>query len=484
MKLPLPNLFLILILLASINSYFLIPFKLEPNYIPINDGQYIQFLISPYTYLKLGNPIQKIFAYIRLDYTCTFFANNYVPYSDSVYNESYSNTFKNTSLWWWSYSNLKELCKANEVLSLLSNNTVEVSIQLKEIFYTNTHEAVDNKTYPGGVIGLGMSTKEMIYCKPFVELLKNSDINLKKNTFSIRFYNQKYRQNEEKFNGYDGEFLFNIFPHQMDNISFKEEEYKTHKIGGSISEREFKLEFDNIYITLDNNNKIYLKDDKATTIRFNFNLGIITCRDEYFNLTKNYVFNELINESICQVNFYSLSQEDYEQRYYLISCDKKKITQKYKNLNNFYSKFPILCIESKIFNYTFSLNGFELFSDLNNQIIFNIVKDIYGNKNDGWVFGKLFLEKYYFIFDSEDLQIGFYPSNPFGEKIYIEKTGNSALIIKIIIICLCVIICIGLGFLIGKKCYEQKKKRANELKDDDYEYNESKEDKDNKLIED
>ena len=39
------------------------------------------------------------------------------------------------------------------------------------------------------------------------------------------------------------------------------------------------------------------------------------------------------------------------------------------------------------------------------------------------------------------------------------------------------IICIGIGFLSGKKCYDQKKKRANELKDDDYEYNQSKEEK-------
>ena len=65
-----------------------------------------------------------------------------------------------------------------------------------------------------------------------------------------------------------------------------------------------------------------------------------------------------------------------------------------------------------------------------------------------------------------------------------EKTGNYTLVIKIIIICVWVIICIGIGFLSGKKCYDQKKKRANELKDDDYEYNQSKEDKDNKLIED
>ena len=479
---------IILTVTSSVNSYYLIPFKFESINNPLNDEEYLyqQILIQPYTYIKLGNPAQKIFSYFRLDYTCSFFANNFVPYSDSIYNESKSNTFKNTSLWWWGYGGLNDLCKAKEEVNLLKNNKTEVTIELEEIFYSNTNKAEDNNTYPGGVIGLGMSNNELVYCKSFVDLLKNSDKSLDMNSFSVRFYNQKYKKNEEKFNGYDGEFLFNILPHQIDNISFTEADYKTNKIEGSVSDRKFKLEFDNVYIKLNNDSdeKIYLKDNKATTIRFNFNLGIIICREEYFNLTKNYVFNELINENICKENIYSLTSN--QKRYYSISCDKEKIIKKYKNLNNFYSNFPTLYIESKIFNYTFSLNGFELFFELNNQIIFNIVKDINGINADGWILGKIFLQKYYFVFDYSSFQVGFYDSNPFGEKvnkINKKETTNYLVVLKAMIIIICVIVCIVIGFLIGKKFYEQKKKRANEL-NDDYEYNVNKEDNNNKLVED
>ena len=94
--------------------------------------------------------------------------------------------------------------------------------------------------------------------------------------------------------------------------------------------------------------------------------------------------------------------------------------------------------------------------------------------NYPWKFGKLFLKKYFFNFETESKQIGFYvdknenaPNNPDNTNNS-EKTSN---LWKWFLFAGLIILVGILGFFIGNKIKNKnRKKRANELDDEEYEY--------------
>ena len=84
-----------------------------------------------------------------------------------------------------------------------------------------------------------------------------------------------------------------------------------------------------------------------------------------------------------------------------------------------------------------------------------------------WSLGTVFTLNHKFIFNQEEKQIGYYI------KLKEEKIDpkDYIVIIQISVFILLAIILIFLGILIGKKLNKSRKKRANELLDDDYDYN-------------
>ncbi len=87
-----------------------------------------------------------------------------------------------------------------------------------------------------------------------------------------------------------------------------------------------------------------------------------------------------------------------------------------------------------------------------------------------WKLGKLFLQKYFFNFETDSKQIGFYnnlnPTSPNDEQNEPETK------IWIWILWSGIVIVVGVvGFVIGFSIRKKiRKKRANELDDEDFEY--------------
>ena len=107
------------------------------------------------------------------------------------------------------------------------------------------------------------------------------------------------------------------------------------------------------------------------------------------------------------------------------------------------------------------------------------IKILFQRYGGNWVLGKPFLLKYDFMLNPDIKEIGFYSG---VNKDKSKKSKKLVLILVIIGLCA---ICGVLGVLLGKKIYGLKrKKRANEMLDDDYEYfsenQEKKEDENNK----
>ena len=98
--------------------------------------------------------------------------------------------------------------------------------------------------------------------------------------------------------------------------------------------------------------------------------------------------------------------------------------------------------------------------------------------NKIWKLGQIFLKKYQMIFDYDSKTIGFYDKNDnnieitnrYNNSTNTKKENIKSSIVKNIIQYLIFFIIILITFYLGMKIKESRKKRANELKDDDFEY--------------
>ena len=200
-------------------------------------------------------------------------------------------------------------------------------------------------------------------------------------------------------------------------------------------------------------------------------------------------FENLINNHICELELSdktifntSTVFVNTNGSYYMFICNKEK-------MNKFIKDFPTLYFANVDYDYTFELTYKDLFMEIYSNYYFMILfPDNTETKSEyqKWYLGLPFMKQYQFILNTNDNTIGFYKAKNFNdeesENLTEQNKEKSKVWIYILQISI-VIVLIGLGVYIGKLLNKQRKKRANELKDDDYDYIE--EDKNmnkNKLI--
>jgi hypothetical protein len=113
--------------------------------------------------------------------------------------------------------------------------------------------------------------------------------------------------------------------------------------------------------------------------------------------------------------------------------------------------------------------GFDdLFLKIGNKYYFMVIFESY--KNIYWILGYPFFKKYDIVFNEDSKTISYYTNN-----IPEENKGESIALKIVLIIFLALILVAGLivlGYYIGKYKFFTRKRKANELTDDDYEYKE------------
>jgi len=224
-----------------------------------------------------------------------------------------------------------------------------------------------------------------------------------------------------------------------------------------IGENNFYSQFENVYDNSLNVNEfnfwelnirnIYLNDqiisNKKEIVDISIENPLIIGTFEKFEYLKKNFFDQegCYNNGFNYLNydFYSINDEVYLYYFY---CNN--------NVN--ISNFPNIIFSINNVNFTFTYR--DLFYNFNNTNYFLI---LFGTNK--WHFGRLFLKKYKTAFNQEKKIIIF---NMKKKKNNINK--NIIIFILLFIIILCIIIIIQLIYLIPKK------KRANELKDENFEY--------------
>ena len=151
----------------------------------------------------------------------------------------------------------------------------------------------------------------------------------------------------------------------------------------------------------------------------------------------------------------------YNKYYTIFSCD-----------GNYFGKddikqFPRISFIDYRTNLNFSFEGEELFYFRDGRYYLKIYQAT--TKVELIEFGRIFLRKYLTVFDFGNKLISFYKK----EDVKDNKNDGENNLWKILVIVFLgsIISFLIFGIFIGKTIYQKRKKRVNELDDDDYLYN-------------
>lgn len=182
-------------------------------------------------------------------------------------------------------------------------------------------------------------------------------------------------------------------------------------------------------------------------------IPFILLKKEYYRTIKEKIFSQYFEEKIC---------EKYIVEFQLsaISCNKKKFLDKTNNLK----KLPSLNFELKLYDLNITFTPNDLFRIEGDDIYFLIAHHSY--KDSQCTLGSVFLKKYPTVFDVDSKQMKIFKS--------INEDTNYGYWIKILLIIFLSIVLSGIifgfvGLKYGKKIYQPRKNKANEL-DDNYDY--------------
>ena len=472
---------IIFLLIYNCYSYAVFPIKsinkcnekiniLDPNSKSLSNLFILNCLANAiYSEIDIGIPKQTINFLISMKGSSFYLLEGLCPNEiKTFYNYSKSTTFKNTSRCKKNFNRIKSVCDIKEIISffndtnLLSNMTITDTNIAYGKGLSNIKNSKENNIC--GYIGFSLMNRDISNLMDrFLMLLKFNKI-IKEYTWTFHFFdkdnkndlyykisNKKYLENDE----HDGLIIIGHLPHEYDN-NFDEGNYKSIATENRGYLYSWDIKFFEIYFYDVYNQKIKINNFYQGDLDIENNYIIST--KEYFDLIKEKYFDNYINKKICSVEIVEAEKNLYNMNnnfYQVISCDIDSFTEKEMK------KFPDLNFFHLKYNYTFTFNYKELFINYNNRIFF-LIQSL-KNKENYWTFGKLFMKKYQFIFDSNKRTINYYAR----QLNSINKNNKFNYFVFFLIT---IIISILIGIYFGKKIFSKRKKIADEL-NDNYEYN-------------
>ena len=359
-----------------------------------------------------------------------------------------------------------------------NNNSEITELELIKDNYTES-------TNPEMCLNIGMGEPTKIYSNPspihFIDFIYNKR-KIKSGDWTFKFMDKN-----------NGLLIIGNTPHdyEVDDVKYSEKNYSrcnTENYARYL--RPWAIKMKDIYFYNSTKDKIVVNlNDNRFSLAHNY--GLIIGSNKYKELIYENYFKNLIDKKICELEISNKTIYDRKNYFFdtdgsfsMFICNKEQFNNEIKN-------FPNLYFSHVHYNYTFELTYKDLFMSIDNYYYFMILfpnnqTDLVHTQEE-WYMGLPFLRKYQFVFNFDSHTIGFYRTKNFddneNETPYQEGEGSNG-ISKVwiyIIQILAVIILVAIGVFVGMYIKRQRKKRANELTDDDYEYTEENINK-NKLI--
>ena len=497
------------------NPIIVIPFKI--NRIPntksseFDTTHFIQeyFIRDFYSSIPTGIPSKSILALLDTHSHIFHFGENFLKrnslneildpekiISKQTYERTKSLSFKNISRFHYSNIELKTATLCSEIFSLYSDVLMEKRLSISDIEFIIDDDIQNNLHIR---LGLGKPLQKEYGGPPhFIQSLLDVQA-IKDQSWTIKFKNK---------NG--GLFILGEEPHKYEDISLdKRYQRKNYFVTESLSSVEYhnpiSIKVQDIYLIDNNNEEVAINENKGCYL--NYNNGFVVSTKEYWDYIKKNFFYEFFVSNVCKEELikFNLEPEDVVKSFYIISCDKTKLTEEQKLELD---KFPTVFFYIFDYNYKFELNKDDVFTEVNNILYFMIIyqRDVFNNPElVYWDLGLPFLQKYQFVHNYEKKTIGFYipekeekqKEEPNDEKENDEMDNNNDkddiddqknenknkninkgdddkthLIIYIIIGIVVLIALLIAAFCLGKSLYRQRKKKVNEL-EENFDYNSS-----------
>ena len=412
-----------------------------------------------YIKIKIGSEQTEIPFYLYLQQYSLIIESSDVS-ADQVkglYNESNSKSFiSSNKIETFMVMDMSEGILSQDNFYLYNNNNNEFLFN----FYLCKKNNDDTHITEGGKIGFKFQPEAAQSEEAFFIT------NLKyKNIISESVFSFKY--DSDKIDNDKGIFYIGTYPHFIDTNKYKEENFINFNAAQIYTNIEFALYFHEVKI---GNEIIETKSNVFLYIEIGYIIG-----------SKNF-FKYLLNLNIWKSYFNS--KKCNQTKFIIDDFEKNDVTSKLADEYTIYycdkdidvSKINIgeISFIDKVKQYSINFSSEYLWEEKNGYKYFKIIKHDY--YDEYWYFGKPFFKKYQMVFDYNNKQIGFYSKilNENGEEKPSDEGGeknNNHIIIYIIIIIGLIIIIGGLIYIIIK-LYKKyvKRKRANELMDDNYDY--------------
>ena len=310
-----------------------------------------------------------------------------------------------------------------------------MKLQFFEDRYHQTEELLCGKIGTGGEIKI---ENEMNFIQQIIKNLNSSD-----KTFVFKYSNKTSDE---------GLIIIGDIPHNILSNEFNEKNLISFNAGNN---NIWSIRVDNIIFEGYNINTsaIYNKVEIAITTEFD---GLLF-PEFYITQLNNIFFNKYYKNNTCM----NKTKYVYNKYYTIFSCN-----------GNYFGKydikqFPRISFIDYRTNLNFSFEGEELFYFRDGRYYLKIYQ---ATTKVGLIeFGRIFLKKYLTVFDFGNKLISFYKK----EEAKDNKNDGENNLWKILLIVFLgsIISFLILGIFIGKTIYQKRKKRVNELDDDDYLYN-------------
>ena len=407
------------------------------------------YSLPAYITIQIGSPPQNI-KFLLTNDDCGFKVGKarkciYDPDYTSYYNRNISSNFLFTNNYTKKNSEFGNGHSCSDNMEFITDMS---DLNKKNIFENiGFYLGTDTNEELCGIIGLELNHYKL-YCDSMnniFESLKHGEL-IKKQDWIIK-YTSKY------------EGLFIISPDLNQIIK----NYDQNKLFVTNTEKKYsghswKIEIDKV--TSEGYNETLNK--KKVKAEINNDMDLIEGDwDYYYHITLTY-FKDYIKNGTCileEINIGILY-------YFAIECDKKKF-----NIEDM-KKFPVLSLTLLCFNSEFKFDYKDLFTETKHKIFFNIIFNKYIPER--WIFGKPVLRKYPMLINYESQTIGYYNENWEIEedknKIVNNEGGKSYLYLLILLVIVLFVIIGVIFYFVGKYKNKIKKRRANELLDDNYDY--------------
>ena len=481
--------FIFIIILNCIYCYIIFNLELLPkeNYKTLYDQDSPKDIISKelissyFTQIEIGKSFQKIPLIIKpkiADYVITSIHRMSEPKRDytskkyvydlsqnfllnnNFFDEKKSDTYTLTSCEQRSPIDESEkplaeqVCYSNETILFYTNKDLSEKKIMEKFYFELVRNAKDNIT---GTIGLNLN--DMFNHVSLLSLLKKNKL----------IENYFWFFDFEKWDSNKGKLFLGEMPHNIYGNKYPNNNLVSTPGAGNDNYIFDQIVFDKIYFkNSSGENEIIGENEKA---ELNLESNVIIGKHN-FRTYLNSSLNNLIKEKKCFFDTFEgyLERLDFYFDYDFFYCENtKEIKEKLNNI------IPNIYFYSKDLNNDFELKKEQILKENGDYIYIYL---IFCHQYNSWYLGKQISLKYQFVFNPDIKNVYFYKEQKQEE----ENKGDKYLYLKIIgIIALCTIFGV-LGIVFGKKIYGMRKKRANELSDDDFQYiSENTENNDNSI---